>query len=191
VADAPRVYPVALRLAGRPVLVVGGGEVAARKIAALLEAGAEVTVIAPEIVASLGDDPRVRVEQRAYAPGDVAGYRLVVVATDDAAVNQAVFDEAEAAGVWVNAADDPQRCSFVLPAVARRGPVTIAVSTGGTSPALAGWLRDRLATDLPAGLEEVVERLAAERQTLQAAGQATDQADWRRRIEQLFAEVNP
>ena len=82
------------------------------------------------------------------ARGDVAGYRLVVAATDDPAVNRAVFDDGEAAGVWVNSADDPASCSFTLPAVVRRGPIMVTVSTGGHSPALASWLRTHVEREL-------------------------------------------
>jgi siroheme synthase-like protein len=178
-----------LRLAGVPVLVVGGGEVAARKVAGLRASGALVTVVAPDVVPALREDTAVEVRARPYERGDVAGHRLVVTATDDPAVNQAVFDDAERAGIWVNSADDPLRCSFILPAVTRRGPVTVAVGTGGTSPALAGWLRDRLAAALPGCTEELARRLAGERDELHAAGRSTEGYDWRRRIEGLLTEL--
>ena len=183
------VYPVVLRLAGRRCLVVGGGQVAQRKVEGLVAAGAEVTVVAPEVEAELATLAGVTVEERAYRAGEVADYWLVIAATDDPAVQQAVFDDGERAGVWVNAADEPARCSFYLPAVHRRPPVSVAVSTGGTSPALAAWLRDRLAEALPDELEEMSAVLAAERAELQAAGVRTDGRDWTVRIDRLLAEL--
>jgi siroheme synthase-like protein len=179
-------YPIALRLAGQAVLVVGGGEVAARKIEGLVAAGAAVTVVAPEVTGAV-DGGRCRIERRPYRRGEVAGYRLAVAATDDAGVNQAVFEDAEAAGVWVNVADEPARCTFFLPAVARDGPVVVAVSTGGASPALAGWVRDRLAPALPEGIGEVADVLAAERAAIRAGGASTESIDWHDRIEELVA----
>jgi siroheme synthase-like protein len=174
-------YPVVLRLAGKRVLVVGGGAVAARKVDGLLAAEAEVTVVAPAVVdelreaAARGD---IVVVERSYDPSDLDGARLVLTATDDAATQQRVFDDAEAAGIWVNAADDPQRCSFFLPAVHRREPVLLAVSTQGTSPALAAWLRDRIAGALPDRLEDLVAVLARRRAEVQSQGRSTEDEDW-------------
>ena len=111
-------YPVVLRLAGKRVLVVGGGSVAARKVDGLLAAGAAVTVVARTVVAELRDAATrgdIVLAERVYRSDDLAGSWLVVTATDDAITQQQVFDDGEAAGVWVNAADDPQRCSFFLP----------------------------------------------------------------------------
>jgi precorrin-2 dehydrogenase/sirohydrochlorin ferrochelatase len=186
------VYPVVLRLEGRRCLVVGGGEVARRKADGLLAAGAVVTVVAPDVDAALQEraaDPdlngRLTVEPRRYRPDDLAGAWLAVAATDDPDVQQAVFDDGERAGVWVNAADDPDRCAVFLPAVHRRGPVIVAVSTQGTSPALAGWLRDRLAAALPARLEELAAVVAAERRALRVAGRSTEDVDWQTRIAAL------
>jgi siroheme synthase-like protein len=174
-------YPVVLRLSGKRVLVVGGGAVAARKVEGLLAAGAAVTVVAPAVVAELRDAAargEVEIVDRSYRPGDLERSWLVLTATDDATTQQQVFDDAEAAGIWVNAADDPQRCSFFLPAVHRREPVLVAVSTQGTSPALAAWLRDRLAAALPERLEELVAALSRRRAEVQAQGRSTEDEDW-------------
>lgn len=161
--DAP-LYPVGLIVAGRRVLVVGGGKVAADKVRNLLACAAEVTVVAPDVDDEIASLDGVTVEQRAYRPGEAAddGYRLVIAATDDAAVNRRVHDDAEAAGVWVNAADDPANCTFTLPAVVRRGRVTVGVATGGSSPALAAWLRDRIAATEVGPEYEVLADLLAE-----------------------------
>jgi precorrin-2 dehydrogenase/sirohydrochlorin ferrochelatase len=180
-------YPVGLVLGGRPCLVVGGGRVAARKVAGLLATGARVTVVAPEVVAAIESSDGVTVLRRPYRRGDVEGFRLVVTATGDRRVDQAVFDDAEAAGIWVNAADDPDRCSFTLPAVARRGPVTVAVATDGTSPALAGWLRDHLAAAIPEDVEALAAAVGRLRTELQELGCSTEGFDWRELIDALAA----
>jgi precorrin-2 dehydrogenase / sirohydrochlorin ferrochelatase len=180
------VYPASLLLDGRPVLVVGGGRVAARKLESLLAAGAAVTVVAPVV------DPRilaapVRVERRRYRPGEVARYRLAVTATGDPQVDRLVFEDGERAGVFVNAADDPSSCSFVLPSVARRGPVTVAVSTGGVSPALAAWLRARIEEVVGPEYEGVASALASARAEVRARGVPTEGLDWEALIGALLA----
>jgi len=101
-----------------------------------------------------------------------------------------VFDDGQRAGIWVNAADDPERCAFFLPAVLRREPVVLAVSTEGRSPALAAWLRDRAAAMLPDQLEHVAAQLVAERDELRANGIPTEGRDWGARIEQLLAQYS-
>lgn len=117
-------------------------------------------------------------EQRPYAWGEVAGYRLVIAATDDHRLNRAVAADAEAAGVWVNVADDPAACGFTLPAVARQGPVSVAVSTAGHSPALAGWLRDRLAEVVGPEYSALARLLSDAREELRVQGRTTEGLDW-------------
>lgn len=141
-------YPICLvGMERRRTVVVGGGHVAVRKVEGLLEAGADVTVISPafrpELIA-LSEAGRVTIVSRSYCVGDLAGAFLVFAATGDAQVNQAVWQEAERCGCLVNVVDDPAHCNFIMPAVVRRGDVTVAVSTGGASPALARRLRERL-----------------------------------------------
>jgi siroheme synthase-like protein len=171
-------YPVSLNLTGRACLVVGAGPVAARKARGLLAAGALVTVIAPEIGDDMAALSPLTIVRRAYAPGDAAAYRLVVTATGHPEVDTAVFSDAEAAGVWVNSADDPDNCSFILPSVHRDGPVTLAVSTAGTSPALSIWLRGRLAEQLGPGTGTLAELLGRARRQLKATGASTEAVDW-------------
>jgi len=171
-------YPIVVRLAGRPVLVVGGGRVALRKVQGLAAAGAAVTVVAPDVIDALNELPGVTIHRRAYEPADVAGHLLVIAATDDPSVQQRVFDDGERLGVLVNSADDPDRCSFILPAVERRGPVIVAVSTQGRSPALAGHLRDVLAGALPTDLEAIVADAAKRREEIHAAGGSTEDEAW-------------
>ena len=181
-------YPVNLVVDGRPCLVVGGGAVARRKADGLLECGAAVTVVAPEVDPELAARP-VRVERRPYRRGEASGYRLVIAATGDPQVNQAVFDDAEAAGVWVNAADDPLRCSFTLPSVARRGPLQVAVSTGGQSPAMAAWLRRRIEADLGGEYELLLSLLSEARATIQKAGRSTEDVDWLSALDSNMLEL--
>ena len=137
-------YIACLDLGGRRCLVVGGGAVALEKARGLLAAGAAVTVIAPEVDPELRDLP-VHVLETAYSIGDARGYRLVVAATPDRGVNRRVYDECELLGVFCNVADDPELCSFILPAIHREGAIAVAVSTGGASPALAQRLRVEIA----------------------------------------------
>jgi siroheme synthase-like protein len=181
-------YPVHLIVEGRKCLVVGGGAVAARKIDGLLACGAEVHVIAPEISDAVRALP-VTIDQRPYAPGDVAGYRLVVSATDDPAVNQAVYADGEAAGVWVNGADDPAHCSFILPSVLRRGDLVVTIGTSGRSPALARWLRDRLGEEIGPEYQVLVDLLSEARDSVKAGGRATDAVDWQRALDSDMLEL--
>lgn len=141
-------YPISLiGLATRRSVVIGGGAVAARKVAGLLAAGAAVTVISPALVPELAQRAaagEIEVVSRAYRPGDLAGAFLAIAATDDPAVNRAVWEEAERGGCLINVVDDPGHSNFIVPAVVRRGEIVLAISTGGASPALARRLRERL-----------------------------------------------
>ncbi len=170
--------PVSLNVDGRPCLVVGGGPVAARKAKNLIDCGARVTVLAPDLCAEMSALPSITHLARRYRRGDAAAYRLVITATGDPTVDGEVFADAEADGVWVNSADDPMRCSFILPSVHRDGPVSIAVSTSGSSPALASWLRRRVADDFGQGLGELAQLMAEARQRVHEAGRSTEAVDW-------------
>lgn len=171
-------YPIYLDLEGVPVLVVGAGPVAARKVEGLVAAGAAVTVVATEVSGALGRASVAEVRERPFEPGDVTGMRLVVTATGHADVDAAVAAAATAAGIWVNAADQPDDCSFILPAIARNGPLAIAVSTGGTSPALARRLRDRAAELLTDDVVALAFDLQQRRAEVRAAGASTEDVDW-------------
>lgn len=179
-ASSTSFYPVSLDVAGRACLVVGGGRVAARKARTLLDCGALVSVMAP----SFGPEMEAlaaeldTAERRAYAKGDAARFRLVVTATGRPDIDAAVHDDAEAAGVWVNSADDRAHSSFILPAVHRDGPVTVAVSTAGLSPALSSWLRDRLAAECGDGIGTLAQVIGEARARLLSAGRPSDSVDW-------------
>ena len=152
-------FPLFLEMKDRPCLVVGGGKVALRKVRALLDCGAAVTVVAPEILPELSALP-VRCEYRKAAPGDAAGWALVVDASGDPAVGEALAAACAAQGTPLNVVDMPQYCSFIFPAVLRRGRLTAAVSTGGASPLAAAWVRDRLDAALPDSLEGILDQMS-------------------------------
>ncbi|MCL4424381.1 MAG: bifunctional precorrin-2 dehydrogenase/sirohydrochlorin ferrochelatase [Firmicutes bacterium] len=145
--DQSTYFPILLDLKGRSCVVVGGGEVASRKVTALLEAGAVVKVISPTVtslLARLAAEGRIQHQSEAYSPGDLRGAFLVIAATDDEEVNRLVNREAEERSQLINVVDVPELSSFIFPSVLRRGALTVAVSTGGASPALAAGLRRRL-----------------------------------------------
>ncbi len=186
----PSYYPVSLDVTGRPCLVVGGGRVAARKARTLLDCGAVVSVIAPSLgpeMEALADELEA-VERRAYTPGDATDFRLVVTATGRPDVDGDVHADAEASRVWVNSADDRAHSSFILPAVHRDGAVTVAVSTGGLSPALASWLRDRLAAESE-GAGALAQLLGEARAGLQRAGRRSDSVDWTALLDGPFLDA--
>jgi precorrin-2 dehydrogenase/sirohydrochlorin ferrochelatase len=145
-------FPIFLKLTNRPCTVIGAGHLAESKIESLLAASAAVTVIAPhatERIATMAEAGELAWHQREYATGDLAGQFLAVAATNIPAVNRAVFAEAEASGILVNAVDDPPFCDFYFPSVVRRGDLQIAISTAGHSPALAQRLRKEINAILP------------------------------------------
>ena len=140
-------YPAFLNIRGKRCAVIGGGEVALRKVRALLECGAEVTVISPTLhpnLAQLAEARKISPIYREFEPGDLAGVIIAIAATDARETNQRVVDEAREQGVLVNVVDDPERSDFIIPSFFRRGDLTIAVSTAGLSPALARKIRTRL-----------------------------------------------
>jgi siroheme synthase-like protein len=165
--------PLAFNLDGLDVLVVGAGVIGSRKAAQLIDAGARVTVIAEEVRAALPDGV-VSVEERAYRPGDLAGFFLVVSATGNTATNDLIVAEAREARLWLNVVDDPERSSFYFMALHRQGDVTVAVSTAGAAPALAQAIRSLVAERLPGNLAEVATTLREERRALHESGATTE-----------------
>jgi precorrin-2 dehydrogenase/sirohydrochlorin ferrochelatase len=148
-------FPIFLKLTARPCIVIGAGHLAESKIESLRAANAAVTVIAPQVSESIREQAatgELTLLQRPYRQGDLAGFFLVVAATNDPAVNRAVFSEATSIGILCNAVDDPPFCDFYFPSVVRRGDLQIAISTAGASPALAQRLRKELNAQLPLDL---------------------------------------
>src|SRR5438270_1318007 len=145
--DTP-LYIACLRLSGRSCLVVGGGEVGLEKVEGLLACGAHVTLVAPEAVSELQElaaEGSIRWERRAFEPGDLDGRFLVIAAPADIDVNISVYEEAERRAMLVNVVDVPPLCNFILPAIVRTGPLAIAISTAGASPALAKRMKREIA----------------------------------------------
>jgi len=178
-------YPVLLDLAGRRCVMVGGGLVAERRVEGLVAAGARVIVISPRLtrsLAALAAEGRIEHEPRAYHEGDLAGADLAFVATNTGEVNAAVAREARERSVWINAADDPPRCTFILPALVRRGDLTVAVATGGSSPALARAIREELETYLTEDYATLASIAAEARREVRAAGTPVTAETWRRAL---------
>jgi precorrin-2 dehydrogenase / sirohydrochlorin ferrochelatase len=181
-------FPLVLDLSERNVLVIGAGEVGARKAAQLVAGGARVKVIAKEVLAKLPDGVE-SVHQRGYRRGDLSSVFLVVVATGDDLVNDQIVREARANNVLVNVVDDPRRSNFYFTAVHRDGDVIVSVSSSGASPALAQWVRDHAVRGLPDNLAAVARRLKEERASLHERGTSTEQRNWTERVEQLVNEL--
>jgi precorrin-2 dehydrogenase/sirohydrochlorin ferrochelatase len=136
-------YPLFLDLQGRPVLVVGGGAVAERKVESLLAAGAVVNLVAPDVTPSLAR-LSIRLQRRKFVEADLDGMMLVISATDDRAVQEQIAAAARARNIPINTVDQPDLCDFIVPAIVRKGDVVVAISTSGRSPALSAALRARL-----------------------------------------------
>jgi precorrin-2 dehydrogenase/sirohydrochlorin ferrochelatase len=142
-----RYYPVCIDLVGKSCVVVGGGEVAERKALSLLECGAHVSVISPELTPRLEElaaTGKIAIERRSYVCGDLAHCFLVIGATDSEEINCQVCAEAEKRGVLCNIVDAPSLCSFIVPSVINRGDIQIAISTNGKSPMLSRRIREHL-----------------------------------------------
>lgn len=159
-------YPIFMDLKQQPCLVVGGGEVALRKIRLMSAAGARITVVAPEICPDLRAEFGSEIEhlQREFTDSDVHGYRLVTAATNDHIVNAQVSKLAQAANVPVNVVDQPHLCSFITPAIIDRSPVMVAISTGGAAPVLARFLRGKIESLVPASYGRLAAAMASVRE---------------------------
>jgi len=185
-------YPVNLLVAGRRCVVIGGGRIAARKIEALLEAGAVVHVVAARIddeVRAWRDEGRVTVEERAFSPTDLDGAWLATAATDDPAVNASVFAAGEERRIWVNAADDPASCSFTLMSVVRQGDLVVTIGTGGRSPALATYLKDHVATEMGPEWAALLDLLSEAREQQRSEGRSTETLNWQRALDSGMLEL--
>jgi precorrin-2 dehydrogenase len=179
-------YPVTLDLTGRRCVVIGGGAVAERKVDGLIEAGAVVTIVSPALTPRLLRLAALRHivhTPRRYRAGDLAGFVLAFAATGAVDVNAAVAREGRRRGIWVNAADDPAHCDFILPSVLRRGELTVAVATGGTAPALARAVREQIERHLGDDVAALAGIAADVRRELRARGHAADGAAWRRALD--------
>lgn len=178
-------YPILVEMTGRPCVVIGGGAVAERKVEALLEVGARVTVISPaltERLRSFAGQEKIRHLARAYQSGDLTGYALAFVATDKATVNEEALREASGRGILINAVDDPDRCDFILPSVLRRGDLVVAVSTGAASPALARSIREELEGYFTADYKELAQIVGETRREVKEKRLAVKPEAWHRAL---------
>jgi len=187
-----RYYPVFLDVRGKPVVVIGGGVVAYGKVRGLLEAGAQVTVVSPHLepgLADLATHGKIKHIPRPYQPGDLQGFVLAFVATDDPSINREVAQEGRQRGVWVNAVDDPANCDFIMPAIVRKGNITVAISTGGASPAAARKLREELERLLGDEYSLMLEVAAEARDHLRAQGIQVDPDSWNRALNESLLDL--
>lgn len=177
----PEYYPVYLNLAGKRCVIVGGGGIAQGKVAGLLQAGCQITVISPDATpgirqaAQRGD---ITWLQRTYQPGDLEGAFIGVAATNVWHVNREIYEEAERLGVLLNVVDDPDLCSFIAPSIVKREPVTLAISTGGASPALARKLRETLSQAEALEWADLAEVLAQARRIIKERRIVIDPERW-------------
>jgi siroheme synthase-like protein len=167
-------YPIFVELKGRPIIVIGGGNVGAEKVRGLLAAEADITLVSPELIDELREHAaagRIRHIARAYQESDLdGGFEFIMIATDDGAINAQVAAAGKKRGIWVNAADDPPNCDFILPAVIRKGKITLAASTSAASPALARRLREELDAYLTDDMPALADLLAEVRQEVRKRG---------------------
>jgi siroheme synthase-like protein len=185
-------YPVNLLVTDRRCVVVGAGRIAARKIESLLDAGADVTVVAPvvgETVRAWATEGRIQLVERPFTEADVEGAWLVITATDDPEVNRAVFVAGEERRIFVNSADDPANCSFTLMSVVRRGDIVVTIGTNGRSPALATYLKDHVRDEMGPEYETLLELLSEAREEMRSGGRSSEDADWRAAIDSGILEL--
>ncbi len=166
-------FPMFLKLEGRNCLVLGAGSVGEQKIRSVLDCGGQVRVVAPSASAAVrewAERGALTWVQRPFESGDLDGVFLVVAATSSVDVNHAIYHEAQTRGILCNVVDDPTHCDFYYPAVVRRGPLQIAISTAGLSPALAQRIRKQLEGEFPPEYASWLEELGSRRESLFSAG---------------------
>jgi precorrin-2 dehydrogenase / sirohydrochlorin ferrochelatase len=182
----PLYYPVFLNLQGKKCVVVGGGEVALRKVKTLLDCGADVTVISPVLHPDLGAyaaKKPLRLIQRSYKPGDLKGAVLVIAGTDNRKINLQVGEEAKMTGGLVNLVDDPGPSDFIVPSFFRKGELTLAVSTGGASPALARKIRTKLEEDYSGVYAGLLPLVGEVRARMKKKGLKADAETWQEALD--------
>lgn len=179
-------FPVFLNVSGKKCVVVGGGQVALRKVKTLLERGADVEVISPDVcpgLNKLAESGQITVHRRRYEPGDLATAFMAIAATDNSDINQAVVKESRRSGVLANVVDDAEGSDFITPSYLQRGNIIIAISTAGSSPALARKIRTRLEKDFGeeyASLAHVIEDV---RRELIRQGIKVNSDDWQKALD--------
>ena len=182
--------PLIVNFTGRKVLVIGGGAIGMRKAASLISEGALVTVLTKELLA----EPPVGVAEvlvREYCEGDLEGFLFIVTATGDKAVNDRIEREANERATLINVVDDLERGDTYFAALHRQGDVIVAVSTSGSAPAFAQWIRSEIARLLPKNLGEAAKKLQQERAALHQAGATTEGRDWAPSIAAALQATTP
>ncbi len=188
-APISHTYPINVILRDHPCLVVGGGRVGERKVRGLQQAQAHVTVVAPRVTPGLSADETITWRARTYQRSDISGHRLVITATGVPDIDARVAADARAAGVLVNAADDPQNCDFILPAVVHTGGLTVSVSTGSRSPAVATWLRKRLESELDWRYRELLDAASMVREQVRLQYGTSELPGWGAALDEAFAAI--
>ena len=184
--QVPAYYPVSLNISGRKCVVVGGGQVALRKVKALLEHGADVEVISPDLcpeMVQLAEDGELQVIAKEYRAGDLKKAFVAIAATDDSEINQRVVAEARKGAVLVNVVDDAENSDFIVPSYLRRGEVTVAVSTSGRSPALARKIRTRLEKELGDEYASLTHLIGEVRAEVKREGMKVDGDRWQKALD--------
>lgn len=182
----PSYYPIFLNISDKRCVVVGGGQVALRKVRALLDHGACVEVISPELcleLNTLAETGEIAVQRKLYQPGDLKGALIVIAATDEHGANLEVVKEASSTGILVNVVDDPHNSDFIVPSCLRRGNITVAVSTAGKSPALARKLRTRLEKDLEEEYAALAVLVDDVRKEVKRQGMKLNGDDWQKALD--------
>jgi precorrin-2 dehydrogenase / sirohydrochlorin ferrochelatase len=184
-------YPVYLNLNDRTVLIVGAGEVALQKIQGLLETGAHIRVVSPDAlpeIEALAREGKLEWRRRLYQSSDMDETRLVIAATDDQELQPRIAAEARARGVWVNVVDVPPLCDFIAPAIVNKGEIQIAISTGGASPAMAKFIRQKLETYLGEEYQQLVALIQRYRPDILKLSKDRRQTVWEYIISQRFLD---
>lgn len=179
-------YPIFLNIRGKRCVVVGGGLVALRKVKALIDHGAKVEVISPELcpeLSQMAQNGTIRLQRRSYDSGDLEGAVIAIAATDDGETNNKVAEEARAKGVLINVVDDLEHSDFIVPAQFHRGDITIAVSTAGRSPALARKIRTKLEKDFGVEYALLVRLIGEVRSELKQQGIKVNRNCWQEAID--------
>ena len=177
----PTYYPVFLDLHNKRCVIIGGCTLAESKIAKLLDAGAKITVVSPNINAGIKTalkQGNLEWLEREYETGDLAGAFLGIAATNARPVNERIFQEAEESGILLNVVDQPSQCTFIAPSIVNRGPVTVAISTGGASPALARKLRETLSESSALEWADLAGVLSRARKQVKKQGAVIDPQRW-------------
>ena len=186
-------YPVYLDVRDRLCVIVGGGQVAEGKIAALLESGARICIVSPEVteeIQDMADTDALTLEKREYRDGDLEGAFIAIAATDDSALNERIASEAAARNVPLNVVDVTHLCTFIAPSIVRRGEVTVAISTAGLSPALARKLRVELQDSPTLDYADLAPMLSEVRLELRGEGAVVDADHWQTCLDSDLVELH-